>query len=720
MMEGMMMKVRSYWTYGLSALALLACATPAMAQEADGAAPDTAASSSPDDEILVTASKTGEQALGKVPMAIQAFSGEQLQARQINEAADLINLIPGASQQSQVGAAFRIFSFRGSGAGGSVGDGMIGYYLDDTPFGVPNFQNAPPLRYFDVERVEVLRGPQGTLYGSGSMGGAIIFRTKNPDLNTVHVEGEAGISTTRGAGNPNYTASAALSVPLIADKLALRVSGGYDYRAGYADVYQGDPVGTPYKTDANDIRNRDLRAVLLWQPDEQLTVRLQAWYFRLNQDYLQVMNSLDPAYLAYQGDVKGYERAETYYYSGTVSYDFGKVLVTNATSFQNTKGGFGVALNLGEPLGIGQLINGYAAHNFINETRVTIQDSGPFHQVIGAFFQDASSPYNFTLDFPTLQLDGLTTTKTRNGSVFSEVSYDLFGGKLVPLVGLRYFVDDRTAISTSSAGDVTTNAKPNVLTWRANLAYYPSSAVTLFVNAGTGFRSGILQSQAQANAVIADGVPSAPALEPDKLRNLEAGVKFSLAGGALRVAASVYNIYYENLQSAFNTSIGLSAFANLGDAETTGVDLDLTWRTPLPGLSLSFVGNMNNAKFTNVVAAFAEANPLVRDGARMFNTPPHNFRVDANYTRDVGGGYELVGNAAVSHTGYARLAITDLSRVESYTLVDANIGVRKGPVEVSLYAQNLGDERGPTAANGTTLLAGPYPRTLGLKLRFQR
>ena len=97
-----------------------------------------------------------------------------------------MELIPGASEQSEIGAGYKVFSFRGSGAGGPIGDGMIGYYLDDTPFGIPNFQAAPPIQYFDLERIEVLRGPQGTLYGQGSMGGAIIYHTKNPRSVAVH------------------------------------------------------------------------------------------------------------------------------------------------------------------------------------------------------------------------------------------------------------------------------------------------------------------------------------------------------------------------------------------------------------------------------------------------------------------------------------------------------------------------------------------------------
>src|SRR5690606_38205852 len=125
-------------------------------------------------------------------------------------------------------------------------------------------------------------------------------------------------------------------------------------------------------------------------------------------------------------------------------------------------------------------------------------------------------------------------------SVFAEMSYELFGGKLVPLVGVRYFKDSRSSDSVSGGVAVSSEAKPDALTWRANLAYYPSSDWMIFFNAGTGFRSGILQSQAQADAVIADGVPSSISLTPDKLRNLELGIKGR--AGPFHLATSVYDI----------------------------------------------------------------------------------------------------------------------------------------------------------------------------------
>ncbi|MET0246955.1 MAG: TonB-dependent receptor [Sphingomonas sp.] len=693
--------------------ALLA-ATPALAQSSDPA-PVATPDAADDNEIVVTALKTGEQQLDRVPLAIQAFSEESLKGRGVRDAADLIQLIPGASQAQEIGAGYRIFSFRGSGAGGPIGDGMIGYYLDDTPFGIPNNQTAPPLQYFDIERVEVLRGPQGTLYGQGSMGGAIIYRTKNPDLEKVTVAGDFELSTTRDAGNLNYRAAGAVSVPLIPDVLAIRLSAGYDYRAGYNDIYQGAPIGTPYKTDANDVVAKDFQAVVLFKPTDRATLRLRAWKFSTDQDYLNVMNSVDPPYAAYQGNVQGYDKRSAEYYSGTFTYEFDGLTLTNATAYQKSlPGGFGVALNLGPPLGIGTLVNGGDASSFVNEFRLSTSGTGPFHWVGGAFYQKAKGLYDFSINFPTLAIAGSTITRTENASVFSEISYELFGGKLVPLVGLRYFKDNRSSDSVSSGVPASSEAKPDALTWRANLAYYPSTDWMVFFNAGTGFRSGILQSKAQADAVIADGVPSALSLTPDKLRNLEVGVKGS--AGKFHIAASVYDIKYTNLQSAFNTSIGLAAFANLGDAKTRGLDLELGWDTPVKGLTLSAIANFNSSEFTDVVPAFAGANPRVANGQRLLNTPPYNVRFDASFDRKFGD-IGVFANASATAVGRTRNGDATVNELKPYQLYRASAGIRFDHYELRIFAENLSDERGPTAANGPTLLAGPRPRTIGLGLR---
>jgi iron complex outermembrane receptor protein len=673
------------------------------------------------EEVVVTATKVGSQTAIETPMAIQAFSEQSLQTKGIHDAGDLISLIPGASAFGEISAGYKVYAIRGSGAGGPIGDGMVGYYLDDTPFGVPNFQAAPPVKYFDLDRIEVLRGPQGTLYGSGSMGGTIIYHTKNPDLKEVQFDGEMGASRANDASDMNYTVGSAISVPLIEDKLAFRLSGGYEYRAGYVDVYSGPtPTGEPYKKDANNIRSTDVQAAVLWKPTDRLTLRLRGWAFRNNQDYLQVMSSVEPPYILNQGTNPSRDRRGTNFFSNTLTYEGEGYVVTNATSYQETlQGGFEVII----PANGALLVNGGSAHGFVNELRVASAGTGPLHWVGGAFVQNAVGYYNFLVTIPSVfQVFGGTATKTKNKSLFSEVSYDLLDGRLVPLFGLRYFEDTRSAdtYSNSLTNRTYVTGKPNAWTWRANLSYHISDDWMTFLNAGTGFRSAILQSQAQADAVIADGVPSSISLTPDKLRNIEVGVKGTFADDTVQLAVSAYEIRYTNLQSAFNTSSTLAAFANVGDAKTQGVDVDVTWQTPLEGLTASAIGNVNKAEYTQVNPNFAAANPGNSNGQRLYNTPPHNWRLDLSYENEVGNAdWTLYANGSATHNGATRNAAPGIDIIDSYSLYRASVGLRNNRYDWQLYCDNIGDLRGPTQANATFFQAGPLPRTIGLQFRHK-
>ena len=161
-------------------------------------------------DIVVTASKSSSQRVVEAPLAIQAITGAELTEKNIRSADSLITAIPGASQSEQLGEFLRSYSIRGSGTGGGIGDTLIGYYLDETPYIIPNAQFAPQPRLLDLDRVEILRGPYGTLYGAGAMGGTIIYHTKSPDLNDITVDAEAYVAATNSASKAGYGLAGAI------------------------------------------------------------------------------------------------------------------------------------------------------------------------------------------------------------------------------------------------------------------------------------------------------------------------------------------------------------------------------------------------------------------------------------------------------------------------------------------------------------------------------
>ena len=680
--------------------------------------------------VVVTASKTGEQSVLTAPISVQVLSGEELKAKHITDVHDLITTaVPGASEEEQIGIFIRDYALRGSGAGGGIGDPMIGYYIDDTAWSVPNSQMGPALRLVDIDRVEVLRGPYGTLYGQGAMGGIMIFHTRNPNLDHMTVDADASLAGMQNAGGLNYTTEGAISIPLIEGSLALRISGGYDYQAGYASVYSGDATGTPVARHANDVKQEDLRAVLLWQPNDKFSARLQFMTFGGYQHYSTQLQSVSPAALTNWGDIKGYEYAHSHLYSATLQYDFDFATLTSASSYLRTGGEDLYALYPTVGLDQGGAKQGLpyrpGTYNAQEELRLASATGGPLHWVVGMFYQDARSNYWFKI--PAFAYNTQTTINTRNWSTYGEVSYDLFGGKLVPLVGLRYFTDDRSFNTNDNPGSSTANVvtgstKPSVATWRVNLSYHPSDDMTVYFNSGTGFRSPIMQSAVQVVALNSVGIDGQLALKPDSDISYELGIKGRLANFNMDYSANVYWLAYKNFQVGVQTPT-VSAFANLGTARTEGADLQLNWY-PIDGLTLGFTGNINRSVYGKVdpqVANYA-GGAVIAPGKQMLNTPGYSARFDIGYETKIGDGYTLHTNASATPMAKRKDQFAEYSA--AFTLFNAAVGVSVGKYDFELFGENLSDERGPyyvrtaedpAVASPKVMEVGPNPRTIGIR-----
>ncbi|MFC3096525.1 TonB-dependent receptor [Alteraurantiacibacter palmitatis] len=689
----------------LSSVAAYAQQNSVSEEESDSVQGNSARS----DQILVTASKTGAQDLQEVPLAIQVFDGDSLRERNITTIGDLVSSVPGAQEGFRQSNASRFYNLRGNVT--QNGDSPIGYYLDDTPFIVTNFGIAPPVRFIDIERVEVLRGPHGTLYGQGSSGGVFIFHTRDPDLNSLEYAFEGESSYTRTAGGLNWGGAGAVSVPIVEDVLAVRVSGGVSRDAGYADVYFGPFDGTPDQTNVNEARNSDIRVVALLQPADNVQIRAQYWNFRPRQDFTGFTASVDPVYFQNTAGQQGFSNGDFELMSLTATLDFDGFTVTSATS--NLEGAFGINIPI-SPAGF--FSSQFFPKMFAQEFRVNSNGNGPFNWVVGAAYQDGSGPQVNALKIPPFGVDinADNDTLTENWAIFGEVSYELLDGKLIPLLGIRTYHDNR---SFSDAGGVVPT-KANKETWRASLTYLPTDNLTMFISAATGFRPGIVQSRVQVQSLELAGVPAAVALQPESSRNYEFGLKWRSLDDALVAGLNLYRLKYTNLQTSVTGGIeGVNGFANFGDATTQGIDLELRWNTPLDGLNLGFVGNINDSEYDTVNAVIGGNQPLLQPGSRLLNTLANNFRVDANYNAQISRDLDFFSNVALSHSGN-RLQANGIT-ARSYNLVSLTAGVRRGSWELALIGNNLFDERGPTFVGtaGPLSGSGPTPRTIGLRLR---
>ena len=295
----------------------------------------------------------------------------------------------------------------------------------------------------------------------------------------------------------------------------------------------------------------------------------------------------------------------------------------------------------------------------------------------------------------------------------------MFGGKLIPLAGIRYYEDDRSFSSALVQFGVpsfdSAETTADVVTWRANLGYFPSENLTFFFNAGTGFRSGQLQSSFRADSLNADGIPTSIALDPDELFSVEMGMRSIIADGAVQLGLSLYDVEYRDLPTTVVASNGVAGIAPIGDAESRGMDLELAWSTPITGLNIGFVGNINDSKYRNLDPLAADRLPAIGEGERLIYTAEHNFRITMDLDRPIGANTDFLAHFNVSRNSDQFMA--DGRVVPSMTIANASIGFRRGVVEVVLFGENVTDERGPAFVRNGNQFAGPFPLTVGIELR---
>jgi iron complex outermembrane recepter protein len=691
-----------------ASICALTIGSTAWAQEADDAADD--------DEIIVTAQKR-EQLLSDVPAAIQAISGDTLERRGTRDLSQLVEFIPGASIVSKAAPGFETIQIRGISSG-TVGDATVGYYIDDVIFSVPNLQLAPPSRLLDLERTEILRGPQGTLYGNGAMGGLIRLVTKAPDTNAFDIKALGELSFTDGGGT-NYAGDAAVNIPLAADVAGLRVSGGYERLSGFAD--------SATENNLNDVRSWNIRGKLLVRPTDNIDVTLGVWHIDNHQDYSNNLLTVSPPTVRDPFGVEPFIETVATFYSGAVKWDLGSVSLESGTTYVDhrlTIDDVSNSVLLGFPVGI-RNASTFETSSFSQELRLVSQGDGPFNWIIGGLYTNASIDSLIDVNIrglgpaiPFLNVSD-STLRSESFAIFGEASYELFDGKLIPLVGLRYFNDDRSADGLTVFGGASSFDEDgdtfDALSPRFNLTFKPNDDALFYANIARGFRSGTIQTNAQALLGQATGVNTSVIIDEDSLWSYEVGTKLTF--DRFFIDASLYYTDWSDIQIPFNTPFGLPATVNGGDAQIYGIDLGINWRTPLDGLTLQAVANFNSAEFKNVDPQLAAALTTAQNGERLPGVPKNNYSVGATYSTPLTDSLDLNLYGAYSFRNRQSDLASGLvgGRLSNLTL---RAGLETDHFRFDIFADNLTNERGPVL-NTTTAVQAVYPRRIGLSVTFK-
>jgi outer membrane receptor protein involved in Fe transport len=689
-------------------------------------ASDSAASSPAKvEEIVVTANRRIQNAQD-VASTLQVFSGADLDRNGADGFEDYLLSVPGASFRDQGNGANRI-TLRGvSNIGGQdIGDATVstvGLYLNDVP--VQGTSIAPDIALYDLERIEVLQGPQGTLYGEGAMGGAIKMILSAPNLESFESKADLELSSTEEGGF-NYRARGAVNLPLFTNRMALRVVGTYLDETGFVDNI------------ARNDRNQDgkkvysFRGLLGLNVSDRVSAELLAYHNVTEQDdFPQIDSSLPGAEIASTED--RFNDVETSLLGLTIKGELDFAELTSVSSYYQMDRDFR------DRLVFGSLLFGFLApvtqdptdvgtklHTFSQELRLVSAGSSRFDWVVGAFYRDKKhrmrSDFTIAPDelgavnvglgaagLPLLADDGLFL---RAGGTLSYEQTALYGegnlelGKGFELTaGLRWF-DEKIVADYFSAGfsyvaaaltsdDPPRKVEDHGVIPKFALSYALSDRSLFYVQAAEGFRSGGVNLN-QSFGVGDDGASS------DSLWSYELGSKYTFGGGRgfFNVAgffSDWRDVQVFALETSPVTGTQISFVENAGDAEIYGVEAEIS--AVVDRLALGASAAYTHSELT---AASPEAHGVV--GSELPNTPQWTARTYAEYRLPVSLGnafarfdVQYSGRQAVRLKSADDLgSITeDGSFLSSYTLGNLRFGLEaSNGWTAALFVQNLWDER---------------------------
>ncbi|MFN4135703.1 MAG: TonB-dependent receptor [Novosphingobium sp.] len=739
----------------LSARAVLAAsaalmalpAMPALAQEAPA---DETAATSDSGEILVIARRREERLLD-VPIAVSAISTESLEKVGGRDLSAVQGAIPNVNiVQGRGSASSANFYIRGIGQPDALAtfDPAVGVYVDGVY--LSRIQGAL-LNLFDVERVEVLRGPQGTLYGKNTIGGAVNVVSRKPDLSTLR--GEAAF--TYGQYD-EVTAKGYVSAPLIQDKLALSVAGVYDDRDGIVT----DPrTGRRY----NDRNNLAGRATLRAKPSDTVEVLISGDYTRqrnaatlgyLTAPLIRTDFALGGVVLAPANPYGPYDfRASTslapdqgqkldhWGLSGTVNIDLTDSLqLTSITAYRKLKTDFFVDIDATQ-FEIGDVFVGTRQNQFSQELQLKYSGdklNGVFglyylHENVGshqeAYADDLFAFFGGPITF-LRTIDDEQVTKSY--AAFGQLTYD-FTEKFAITAGLRYTHEkktyDRCTTTASTLGALNglaycfpqnlpapftgiNTVSYDAWTPMVTLSYKPTTDTLVYASASRGFKAGGFNGRVNSNgdiSVTLNGVTTVvPNFDPETVWTYEAGAKGSFLGGRVLISAAAFYSDYNNFQARVGngTNVGLGGsfpVLNAGKLRIQGLEFDLSVR-PVKALTLFTSVGYLDADYKR----FDDPRRLPPLGGAAFSCNPTGTAITCRpafappLTLRAGGEYRVaLGDASLTLGGDARF-------VDKHFLsVDNRPGLTEdGYLIGNLYAQVDFDKfylRGTVRNVGNTL-----------------
>jgi len=705
---------------------------PQVARAQDGSAGTSASDPAQHDEtaIVVTATRRDES-LADVPFSIQAVGGEELARTGALNFADYARSIAGVSFLDDGPGRSQIF-IRGVSTGGDVDTGKestVGVYIDETP--MTEGSSQPDLRLYDIDRVEVLRGPQGTLYGSGSLGGTVRIITNQPRFDEVAGYGQLIASVTE-EGGLNGGANAWLNVP-ISDSVAVRAVGYAIHNSGFIDN------GFSGEEDINEENTYGGRIAVRARPATNLDLVLTGAYQETDVGAYNRATDTYPGLVLNQSAPEPFhDRLGTANLTVNLDLSFGRL--TSSSSYFDRRRAFendiDYFLEAGFGIPRGSSVLSYEARSFAQEVRLASTSTGSFQWLLGAFYLNRDEKFVQTINLagvPPAQTPGANLyyasidTRVEQVAGFAEIGYEILPA-LTATLGARVSKVERSAArltdgpAVGGRNEASGNFSESSTTPRFNLSYQPRDGILIYAQAAQGFRIGGVNTglpPCGPGCTIDVG----PTFGSDSLWNYELGAKIRVAR-ALLLAGSVFWIDWSDIQLNVSRGDGFNGFLNAGTARSRGFELELNGRLT-ERLSIGGQVTYTDAKLRSLAPGIAG---FATPGTRLPDVPEFSAAANATWAKQLGidsqlyvrGDVQYVGNR-ISSLGPAALPL------DEYILVNLRIGIDLGRYSASLFVNNLFDERAQLSRNnfsgvrdGSPITFDRYtinvPRTIGVSI----
>ena len=697
------------------------------------------------DEVIVTAQKVAQSVID-VPLSISVLGTDDLEKTQSLNMQDYVKLVPGLQlTESQPG--FGRLILRGINTGGVAAS--VGVYVDETTFGSSTgLANGAILAgdfdTFDVARIEVLRGPQGTVYGASSLGGVLKYVTNEPSTDGFSAKVRGSYESVDD-GDASYSGAGMVNIP-VSDSVALRASAFYRNVGGFIDSIGTVDEATGLTSDVADNINGSTvtggRASMLFEPSETFSLQLTAFVQDINNDASSSVDSDYETGETLYGNLTQSqfvpENADISYrvYNATMTWDLGFGDLTSATSYAESEQAFRQDITMllsGLGAGLESYIEQTTGFDRITqEFRLASHENERVDWLLGAYYNDENGLIYQNVhvvepgtlnDLPVFLGEGTIDSKYKEYAAFANLtikftpSFDLtLGGRyssndqdvVQNADGPLFGVAEPTVITSSSSEDVFTySIAPK---WKIN------DRMAIYARVAKGFRPG-------GPNVIAPDAGAPTTYDSDSTLNYEIGFKGDNEARTFAWDVTAFHIDWDDIQLlAVVNGIGINT--NAGTAKSDGVEVSLGIY-PTEQLKLSLSGAYTDATLTE------DADPILvggRDGDHLPYTPKTSYTVGADYNWPMEGDRSAYLGASYSHLDDVPAAFSaayvaqfgDQRYFPAYDIVDLRAGWDFGKVSVELFGRNLTNDEGRTSdgagntPNGALATGVIRPRSYGL------